>query len=113
MITLNGQQAPDPVKYSDNKEHFKTDNISLAGNRQRNRRAVKKMATMSWHQLEPTEFQSLVNILESGVVAFTNNASAWGPTFNFNGLPDLPLDAGDYYGGGTYLRDLTVTLREV
>lgn len=79
MITLNGTVAPDPVKYDDNHEHFKTDNISLAGNRQRNRRAIKKVATMSWHQLEPAEFQTLVNILESGVVAFTNNASAWGP----------------------------------
>lgn len=113
MITLNGHVAPDPVKYIDNHEHFKTDNISLAGNRQRNRRAIKKVVTLGWKMLEPSEFQTLVGILEGGQVAFSNNASAFGADFSFNALPDLPLDAGEYYGGGTYMRDLTVTLREV
>lgn len=113
MITIDNTPVPDPSGYNDNYDQFFTDNISLAGNRQRNRRAKKKMATMTWTMLEPVEFQALMVMFEDGnAVAFTNTDSSYGP-FNFTGIPDLPLGAGDYYGGGTFMRDLTVTLREV
>ena len=113
MITINTSPVPDPQGYNDNYDQFYTDNISLAGNRQRNRRAKKKFATMIWTMLEPVEFQQLVALFGDGdEVAFTNTDSAFG-SFNFVGIPDLPLGASDYLGGGTFMRDLTVTLREV
>lgn len=113
MITINAAPIPDPTTYKDNYDQFYTDNISLSGKRQRNRRAKKKFAELGWTMLEPTEFQALIALFNDGdEVAFVNSDSAFG-TFSFDGIPDLPLDAGDYYGGGTFLRDLKVTLREV
>lgn len=113
MITINGNEVLDPTKYLDNFDQFFTDNRSLSGKLQRNRRAKKKMADLTWTMLEPAEFQALSALFEDGdEVAFSNDASAYG-TFTFNALPDLPLDASEYIGGGTYLRDLHVTLREV
>jgi len=113
MITINGTPVPDPSGYDDNYDQFFTDNISLAGNRQRNRRAKKKYATMIWTMLEPSEFQALQAMFGDGdEVTFTNTDSSFG-SFDFVGIPDLPLNASEYLGGGTFLRDLTVTLREV
>lgn len=113
MITINGDEILDPNQYRDNFDQFYTDNRSLSGKLQRNRRAKKKMAEMTWTMLEPAEFQALSALFEDGnEVAFINDASAYG-TFTFDGIPDLPLDASDYLGGGTYLRDLHVILREV
>lgn len=113
MININGSPVPDPSGYNDNYDQFFSDNISLAGNRQRNRRAKKKFATMVWTMLEPSEFQALMALFNDGdAVTFSNTDSAFG-SFSFTGIPDLPLDASEYVGGGTFLRDLTVTLREV
>ena len=113
MIIINNTPVPDPSGYNDNYDQFFTDNISLAGNRQRNRRAKKKLAILTWTMLEPVEFQAMMALFQDGdAVTFTNTDSAYG-SFDFIGIPDLPLDAGDYYGGGTFMRDLTVTLREV
>lgn len=113
MITINASPITDPTNYLDNYDQFFTDNISLAGNRQRNRRAKKKMCQMTWKLLEPSEFQALIALFNDGnAVAFSNTDSAFG-TFAFTGIPDLPLAADEYYGGGTFMRDLTVVLREV
>ena len=113
MITIDTVPVPDPTGYEDNYDQFFTDNISLAGNRQRNRRAKKKWARMTWTLLEPAEFQSLIDKFNDGdEVDFTNTDSSFG-TFDFTGIPDLPLETGDYLPGGSFLRDLTVTLREV
>ena len=113
MILINGAPIPDPTTYLDNYDQFFTDNISLSGKRQRNRRAKKKFAEMGWTMLDPVEFQALMDLFNDGdEVSFSNTDSAYG-TFTFDGIPDLPLEAGDYYGGGTFMRDLKVTLREV
>ena len=113
MILINGAPISDPTTYLDNYDQFFTDNVSLSGKRQRNRRAKKKFAEMGWTMLDPTEFQALVALFNDGDgVSFSNTDSAFG-AFTFDGIPDLPLDAGDYYGGGTFMRDLKVTLREV
>lgn len=113
MILINGAPVPDPTGYEDNYDQFFSDNISLAGNRQRNRRAKKKVATMRWTMLEPSEFQALHALFGDGdAVTFSNTDSSFGE-FSFTGMPDLPLGASEYLGGGTFMRDLTVTLREV
>lgn len=113
MILINGAPVPDPQGYQDNYDQYFTDNISLAGNRQRNRRAKKKWALMKWTMLEPTEFQALITLFNDGdAVTFSNSDSSFG-SFAFTGIPDLPLEASEYMGGGTFMRDLTVTLREV
>ena len=113
MITINGNEILDPTLYRDNFDQFFTDNRSLSARLQRNRRAKKKMAEMTWTMLEPADFQALSLLFEDGdEVTFSNDASAYG-TFTFDALPDLPLDASEYLGGGTYLRDLHIILREV
>lgn len=113
MITINGNTIQDPSGYNDNYEQFTTDNRSLNLKLQRNRRGKKKWARMTWDLNTPAELQELLDLFEDGdQVAFVNDASSYG-TFSFNGIPDIPLDISDYEGGGTYLRSLTVTLREV
>ncbi len=113
MITINAAPITDPQGYEDNYDQYFTDNVSLLGNRQRNRRAKKKWARMTWTLLEPSEFQALMALFNDGdEVDFTNSDSSFG-TFNFTGIPDLPLSPTEYLGGGSFLRDLTVTLREV
>lgn len=113
MITINTTPIQDPSGYNDNYDQFFSDNISLGLNRQRNRLGKKKIADMSWDMLEPSELQALLAFFQEGsAVAFVNNASAFG-TMSFTGIPDLPLQLGDYEGGGTYLRSLRVVLREV
>jgi hypothetical protein len=80
---------------------------------QRNRLGKKKMATITWTTQTPAELQVLLDLFQEGdAVDFVNDASSFG-TFSFTGIPDLPLDLSEYEKGGTYLRDLTVTLREV
>lgn len=115
MITINGTEIKDPTEYNDNYDQFFTDNVSLGLNRQRNRRGKLKYAEMFWDYLDPDEMQPLLDLFEDGdAVAFVNTASSLtGGTFSFTGMPDLPLELGDYEKGGTYLRSLRVVLREV
>lgn len=113
MITINGAAIQDPTEYNDNYDQFYTDNISLGLKRQRNRRGKLKYAEMTWDMLEPAEFLALSALFVDGdAVDFVNTESAYG-TFTFTGIPDLPLTAGDYLGGGTHMRSLKVVLREV
>lgn len=113
MITIDGTPIQDPSKYNDGYDQFTTDNISLNLKRQRNRRGKLKFADMTWDLNTPAEMQALLDLFNEGdEVAFSNDASSFG-TFAFDGIPDLPLDIGDYEGGGTYLRSLRVILREV
>jgi hypothetical protein len=115
MITIDGTPIQDPAKYNDGYEQFTTDNRSLNLKLQRNRLGKTRFADMSFAFNTPAEIQELLDLFNDGdEVAFSNNASSLeGGTFAFNGIPDLPLDIGDYEGGGTYLRRLRVVLREV
>lgn len=113
MITINGTEVQDPSSYSDNYDQFFTDNRSLSLRLQRNRLGKKKMATLTWTTQTPAELDVLLALFQEGdEVAFSNTASSFG-TFTFDGIPDLPLSLSEYEKGGTYMRDLTVTLREV
>lgn len=113
MITINGTPIQDPSRYQDNYDQFTTDNRSLSLKLQRNRLGKKKWAMMSWDLNTPAELQALLDLFQEGdEVAFSNDASSFG-TLTFDGIPDLPLQIGEYEGGGTYMRPLTVTLREV
>lgn len=113
MITIDATTIDDPTNYQDGYDQYFTDNISLGLKRQRNRRGKKKFATLTWTLLTPAELNVLLGFFEDGdEVAFSNTQSSYG-TFAFDGIPDLPLAISEYEKGGTYLRDLTVTLREV
>lgn len=113
MITINGNTIQDPSNYADNHDQYFTDNVSLGLKRQRNRRGKLKNATMTWRLLTPAQLNDLLAYFEDGdEVAFINTESSYG-TLSFNGIPDLPLQMSEYEQGGTFLRDLTVTLREV
>ena len=113
MITIDAATIQDPSGYEDNYEQFTSDNVSLGLKRQRNRRGKLKWARMFWDNLTPTELNALLDLFQEGdEVAFVNDASSYG-TFSFNGIPDIPIDVSEYETGGTYLRSLTVTLREV
>lgn len=113
MITINGGAIQDPSSYSDNYDQFLTDNRSLGLRLQRNRLGKKKVATMTFTTQTPAELDVLLTLFQEGdEVAFVNTASSFG-VFSFDGIPDLPLELSEYEKGGTYLRDLTVTLREV
>lgn len=113
MITINGTVVQDPSGYSDNYDQFLTDNRSLSLRLQRNRLGKKKVATLTWTTQTPAEQAVLLALFQEGdAVEFLNDASSFG-TFAFTGIPDLPLELSEYEKGGTYLRDLTVTLREV
>lgn len=113
MITIDTVQIKDPSGYRDNHEHFFSDSISLGLKRQRNRLGKLKMAQMQWKLLTPEELNALLAAFKDGEpVDFVNTASSFG-TFSFRGRADLPLDITEYETGGTYLRGLTVVLREV
>lgn len=113
-MKINDVEIPDPTGYQDGYDSFFSDNITLALKRQRNRLGKKKYAKLRWTMLTPEEFQALAAMFQDGSeVEFENDSSTAYGTFSFTALPDLPLGYDDYYGGGTFMRDLEVTLREV
>jgi len=113
-IVINGDGTiKQPTDVNENPDQIQTDQMSIAGNMQRNRLGKKNRVVLTWPYLKPAEYQALIALFETGaaVTYSNNNSNRAGGTLAFTGLPDY--DQGNFYRGQTYLVPLTVTIREV
>jgi hypothetical protein len=109
--TLTAQPRADGVK--EELLQIYHDRMRVDGSLQRNFFGVKKQVTLTWPPLQPSDFQQLIAMFTSGhTVNYNNTNSGYGSGgMNFVGLPMHSEDA--YIPGGSLLRTLTVTIRQV
>ena len=114
MISINGDSTiKQPTDVNENPDAIQTDQMSIAGNMQRNRLGKKNRVVLTWPYLKPAEYQALIAYFDSGnsIVYNNDNSNRAGGTLTFTGLPEY--DQGNYYRGQTFMVPLTVTIREV
>jgi len=115
MIQINGLDIPvEPSALNEYYEKIETDNVSLSGAMQRNRRNKKKVAELTFSVLTPAEYTSLLALFEDGdSVTYANpesNRVAFQASDTY--LPTITTE-GAYLKGGDYNREsLAVRLRE-
>lgn len=115
MIQINSLDIPvEPTTLNEYYEKIETDNVSLSGAMQRNRRNKKKVVEMGFTLLTPAEYNALLALFEDGdAVDYANpesNRAAFQTDDEY--LPTI-TNEGEYVKGGDFKREsLNVTLRE-
>lgn len=95
--------------------NYETTQVAINGGKQRTRAGRKKRAQLAWRGCSVDEYQTLLNLLDSGTaVAYVNNdfTNKPGAEFSFTGLPTF--DGGQpYWRGGSKLVDASAVIEEV
>lgn len=118
MITINATAIKQPNADGGLVEdyvNYETTQTAINGGKQRTRAGRKKMAKLQWRGCTPTEYQTLLSLLDSGAaVAYVNDdfTNKPGGIFSFTGLPTF--DGGQpYWRGGSKLVDCSAVIEEV
>lgn len=113
-MTIDTVTIKDPTKLVENYEYIRNDNIALNGAMQRNQLNKKKVATLTWENLYPSELQSILAWADDlNTHAYSNPNTKYASTWAFTGLCTIMSD-GQYVGGGSYMTDsFSVKIREV
>lgn len=112
-IYINGTKIVQPTVLTENLGQIQTDNVSIAGNRQRNRLGQKKNSVMEFQNVAPADYQKLISLFTTGSgVGYLNDQSNYvGGTLTFSGLPSFTENR--YVEGASLWRPITVTIEEV
>jgi hypothetical protein len=112
-IQLNGDSTvPQPSFLLEELVQIQSDNMSINGGMQRNRINQKKQATLTYQQLSPAQYQSLIAKVTtgSGISYYNDQSNYAGGIFTFSGLPYF--NEAEYVQGASLYRDFKVRLRE-
>lgn len=112
-VQINSDSTvPQPTTLKEELVQIQSENMSISGSVQRNRVGQKKQSTMTYEDLSPSQYQSLISKFTtgSGVVYYNDQSNYAGGIFTFSGLPYF--EEAEYVPGASLYRPFTVRIRE-
>lgn len=117
MITIDATsiKQPDADGLIEDYVNYETTQVAINGGKQRTRAGRKKRAQLKWTGVNPTDYQNLIDLLDSGDAVdylndeFTNKV---GGEFTFTGLPTFNA-SNPYWRGSSMLVDCSAVIEEI